>query len=195
MRKKNDPSRDQLARSHDRRIKHLMIRVLQKFEDMFPDVDDTREGQIFKGDVRNAFNDVIRAQRDEIHDYDVDYRPLKMTEDNTLAMTQTFMQSVKMVHFGWSKEPFFCIIASEGNRRVMEALRHELGAGVLFDGVDERTGEATLHLEIVGVEDCVNSVLLVMDKYRMHSDVRESYIDWRRKVVNAYRGLGNGKNI
>ena len=67
---KNNPSRDQLTKSLDRRIRHLMIRSLEKFEDRFPDLDDTREGQIYKGDIRNAFNDVIRAQRDELREYD-----------------------------------------------------------------------------------------------------------------------------
>ena len=190
MRKSNNPSRDQLAKSQDRRVRHLMIRVLEKFEDIFPEMEDGRDGRIFKGDIRTAFNDVMRAQRDEIHDYQVEYTPLKITNDNTLAMTQAFMQSVKRVDFGWTKNPFFSLYSAEDNRRVMDALWTEFGAGVLFEALDERTGETNLCLQIVGVKDCINSVLRIMDKYRLHADTRKRYIDWRRQVVQAYREIG-----
>lgn len=189
-----NPSRDQLTKSMDRRVKHLMIRVLEKFEDRFPDLDGTREGHIFKGDLRNAFNDVIRAQRDELRDYDVDYRPLKLTDDNILAITQTFMSAVQGVNFGFGEEstlstvmrPFVEIYAALDKAKVLEALRAEMGTGV----VSERTkvdGEKDLMLQIVGTQSCVDCVLSIMDRYRLHSGVEPRYSEWRNKVVKLYR--------
>ena len=178
---KNNPSRDQLTKSLDRRIRHLMIRTLERFEDTFPDLDDTKEGQIFKGDIRNAFNDVLRAQRDEVRDYEVDYRPLRMNEDNTLSMTQTFMQTVQRVVFEIRSEPSVSIYSHIDKSNVLEAIRSEIGTGVIYEQ------DGTLVLEIVGVESCINSVIPIMDRYRLHADVRARYKDWRGQVVKLYR--------
>jgi len=176
------PSRDQLIKSMDRRVKHLMIRVLEKFEDRFPDLDETREGQIFKGDLRNAFNDVIRAQRDEIRDYEVDYRPLKLTDDNILAMTQTFMSAVQKVEFSFTDngQPYIMFYADESNIKVLDALRAELEAGVVTRSDNDAV------FSIVGVKACIDSVLPCMDKYRLHAKVHAEYVVWRQEVVRMY---------
>jgi hypothetical protein len=159
-----------------------MVQTLQRFEESFPDVDNTRQGQIFKSDLRNMFNDVMRAQRDELNDYEVEYRPLRMTENGTLAMTQSFMQTVQKVEFGSrGSVPFMKIFSSKENARVLDAIRMEFGAGVL----DNEDGG--LVLEIVGIESCVNCVLPIMDKYRLMEQVGVKYREWRREVVRRYR--------
>jgi uncharacterized protein YuzE len=181
--KKINQSLDQLNKSLERRSRHLMIQTLQKFEDAFPDVDTTREGQIFKTDLRNMFNDVIRAQRDELGDYEVEYRPLRMTDNGTLAMTQTFMQTVQKVEFGTrSDKPYLKISSDLNHARTLDAIRMELDAGILYQ---ENGGIA---LEIVGTEPCVNSVLPLMDRYRLHEQVRMKYLAWRGQVVSSYLG-------
>ena len=176
---KQNPSREQLTKSLDRRIKHLMIRVLERFEESFPDMDSQRSGQVFKSDIRTIFNDVIRAQRDELRDYDVDYRPLKMTDDSVLAMTQTFMETVRRIEF--DDKPSIRFYAESARRRVLDALRNELGAGVIIN-IDDG-----LVLEIVGTTSCVNCVLPIMDRYRLHGGVSPNYSEWRSKVVTLYR--------
>ena len=178
---KTNPSREQLTKSLDRRIKHLMIQVLEKFEDTFPDLEHSRDGMIFKGDLKNAFNDVIRAQRDEVRDYEVDYRPLKLTDDNTLTMTQTFMQTVQKIELSKRKKPFIRFYGNLDSGRVLEALRDELNAGVIVVEND------SLVLELVGIDTCVNSVFKVMDRYRLHTSVSPRYCDWRSEVVKLYR--------
>lgn len=179
---KVNPSRDQLSRSLDRRIKHLMIRVLEKYEDTYPDIENTREGQIFKGDLRNAFNDVMRAQRDELRDYDIEYRPLQLTDDNTLAITQTFMRTLQRVEFNIvANNPHVIFYASLDSRRVLDALRNEIGAGVIV--IDEEG----ITLEIVGIESCVNCVLPILDRYRLHGNTTPKYKQWRDEVVKIYR--------
>lgn len=180
--KKQNQSLDQLSKSLDRRSRHLMVQTLQRFEDVFPDVDNTRQGQIFKADLRNMFNDVMRAQRDELNDYEVEYRPLRMTDNGTLAMTQSFMQTVQKVEFGSrGNTPFMRIYSSTEYARVLDAIRIEFGAGVLCpDG-------GGLVLEIVGTESCVNCVLPIMDKYRLMEQVGVKYREWRGEVVRLYR--------
>lgn len=180
---KNNPSQEQLIKSLDRRVRHLMIDTLEKFEDAFPDLENTREAQLYKANLRTAFNDVLRAQRDELRDYEVEYRPLRLTDDNTLAMTQTFMQSVQKIDFGFKNAiPYFIVYANQDKIKVLDALRSELNAGVIF-----MYDEHTAALQIVGVTACVDSVLIIMDRYRLHADVREKYKDWRREVVKVYR--------
>jgi len=177
-----NPSRDQLGKSSVRRTKHLMIRVLEKFEDTFPDLDQSKEGRVFKGDLRNIFNDAMRAQSDELRDYHVEYRPLQLSDDNILAMTQTFMGSVQKIDFGIRlNKPYIRVLAGTAHRQVLEALRSELDAGVVAQEGDG------LVLEIVGLEDIIRSVLPIMDRYRLHADVAPTYGEWRDEVVSIYR--------
>lgn len=184
---KTNPSRDQLAKSLDRRVRHLMIRTLERFESAFPDKDDTREGQIFKGDIRTMFNDALRAQRDELNDYELEYRPLRMTADNTLTMTSTFLQTVRSIFMEICENtPCIRIYASPDHAKVLEAVRAEFGTGVIHR--ETTSGEETLALEIVGVQSCVDSVLPIMDRYCLHADVRAKYQQWRREVVRLYKG-------
>ena len=178
---KNNPSRDQLTKSLDRRIKHLMIQVLQKFEDTFPGLEENVDSRIFKGDLKNAFNDVIRAQRDELRDYEIDYRPLQIRNDSMLSMTQTFIQTVQRVEFGFYDEPYIKIYSSLENRRVLESLRNELNAGILIHEND------SLVLEVVGTQSCVDSVISFMDRYCLHANVGPRYNEWRGQVVKSYR--------
>jgi len=180
---KTNPSREQLSKSLDRRVKHLMIRTLEKFEDTFPDLDDTREGRIFKGDIRNAFNDVMRAQRDEIRDYDVEYRPLQLTDDNILAITQTFLRTVQKVDFGFTEDenPYVEFYGNSESMSVLNALRAEMDAGILLNSKDGWS------LLIAGTATVVNSVLPIMDRYRLHGSVAPKYGEWRNEVVRVYR--------
>lgn len=180
--KKQNQSLDQLSKSLERRSKHLMIQTLQKFEDNFPDVDATREGQTFKANLRNMFNDVIRAQRDELNDYEVEYRPMRITDSGALAVTQSFMQTVQKVEFGVKQGnvPFVKIFSSKEHARVLDAIRLELGAGILYHQDDG------LVLEIVGIETCANCVLPLWDKYRLMERVGAKYLEWRGEVVRLY---------
>lgn len=184
--KKHNQSLEQLSKSMDRRVRHLMVQTLQQFEDAFPDVDDTREGQLFKANLRNMFNDVMRAQRDELNDYEIEYRPLRLTDSGTLAMTQSFMQTVQKVDFGFrANVPFLKIYANLTNARVLEAIRHEFGAGVLY-----QDGSDAIILEIVGIKTCGECVLILMDKYRLHDKTGTAYREWRSKVVKVYQEQG-----
>lgn len=127
------------------------------------------------------FNDVIRAQRDELREYQVDYRPLKLTDDNILAMTRTFMETVQKIEFIIGKSPSIRIYSGTDKGGVLEAIRAEFGTGVLY-----MSGESVV-LEIVGVQSCVDCVLPIMDRYRLHEAKRAEYRSWRQEVVRAYR--------
>lgn len=158
-----------------------MIRVLEKFEDRFPEIEETRDGQVFKSDLRNAFNDVIRAQRDEVRDYQVEYRPLQLTDDNVLAVTQTFMRSVQKIEFGFTDSEAPYVEVHADNPSVLEALRSEMDAGVILHDDD---GSVLL---IAGTDAVANSVLPIMDRYRLHAGVAPCYREWREQVVRFYR--------
>lgn len=180
-----NPSHEQLSKSLDRRVRHLMIKTLETFEAAFPEIANSSDGQRYKSGLRTIFNDMMRAQRDELLDYEIEYRPLRLSDDNILAITQTFMQSVQKIEFGFigsDDKPFMLIYAAGDKLKVLDALRSELNAGVVYL---DKTGVAVL--TVVGVSSCVNSVLPVMDRYRMHTDVREKYKAWREELVKLYR--------
>jgi len=183
---KNNQSLDQLSKSLERRSRHLMIQTLQKFEDSFPDVDQTRYGQIFKTELRNMFNDVIRAQRDELNDYEIEYRPLRISDNGTLAITQSFMQTVQKIDFGFrGNNPYLKIFSSQDHIRVLDAIRVECNAGVLYQSFENE-----VVLEIVGIKTCAECVLVILDKYRLHDKTISAYREWRSKVVKVYQEQG-----
>lgn len=181
MRKIN-PSRDQLLKSSERRLRFMMIRTLESFERRFDDIEDSKDGKLFKNDVRNMFNDAMRAQRDELYDYEVDYRPLKVGDDSSLILSRSFLESVRAIDFSiFDGKPSMRIFASEDKHKILSAVRQEFGAGVIYKRDDK------LILEIAGTQDCANCVLFIMDKYRLSDQVREKYKNWREEVVKYYR--------
>lgn len=168
----------------DRRLRHLMVQSLEKFEDTFPDLEESKEGQLFKNDLKNAFNDAMRAQRDEIRDYDVEYRPLKIDSNNILYITQTFLQTIQNIRFGFtniSDEPMVEIMAALSHIKVIDALRSEIEAGIILRSDNMCT------LCVVGLEDCVNKILPIMDKYTLHNKVRKQYLDWKQEIIEIYK--------
>lgn len=182
MVRKTNRSHEQLAKSQRRRMNHLMVRCLEQFESIFPDAEKSRDGGRFKNDIKNAFNDAMRAATDELNDYTVEYRPLRMDADNILALTRTMMETVTKVSFS-HEDVFACRIHSGPEKgRVMEAVRAEFECGVVAED------DAGLVLSIVGLRDCVNKVIPIMDRYRLAVGVRDEYKEWRAALIAAYSG-------
>jgi hypothetical protein len=179
-------SNEQLSRSIERRCKHLMVQMLEGFERRFDDLAESRDGRLFKSDIRTACNDVMRATRDELGEYTVEYTPLRLDTNNVLALTRQFLETVQKVEFGQDKLPWIRFYASEEHGRVLGAVRAEFGEGIVIKQDD------ALVLEIVGLNSCVRSVLPIMDRYRFQPGVRDSYVTWRKGVEDAYRSQVNG---
>lgn len=170
-------SRDQLIKSQDRRLKHLMIRILEGFEN-YREIE-TQEDLKYKAQIRTIFNDVIRAQREELREYEVEYCPLKVTNENTVIFTNQFLNNVHQIHYGFrAQKPYISIY---GDIRTLEALRAQFSSGVIF------MEETKSVLEIVGLDNCINSVLPHIDKYLLASGSRLDYKKWRLEVIGIYR--------
>lgn len=180
MKKRDNIDKENLAKSQTRRINALMISCLSKFEELFADIEDSSDGRRFKNHLKNVFNDSMRAGRDELNDYDVEYRPMRFNRDNVLSLTRSIMQSNKSISFSFLKNNDPCMIISLDNKKILEAMRSEFDCGVTYE-------DSVLNLVIVGVQDCVNRVIPIMDKYRLSEGVRVSYRDWRSKVIKLYR--------
>lgn len=159
-----------------------MVSSLQNFEERFEDIENSRDGQMFKAHLKTVINDAIRAQRDEFHDYDVEYRPMRLNLDNTLSLTRTFFETIQKIEFRKGDTPSIRFQASIDNSRVLDAVRSEFGVGVIY-----KESEDVIILEIVGTDQCLNCVLPIMDRYRLHSDVRADYQEWRDNLVKLYR--------
>lgn len=176
---KKNQSHQTLSTSMTRRVYNLMTRTLSNFDRNFNFVDvDTAEN--FKHDLKNSFNDVIRAMRDELEDYDIDYRPFRYREDNIVAITTTFMSTIQKIDF--TDKPSIKIYSSIEKVRVLDAVRNEFGTGVLYfddDGI-------SIVLEIVGLRSCIDFVIPIMDKYKLSNSVKEIYVKWRESLVKQY---------
>lgn len=172
-----------LSSSLERRLKHLMIQILTKFEYEFVAVKDSQKGIFFRNEIKTAVNDVIRATRDELRDYQIEYRPLRINDDNRLCMTAEFLESIKQIEF--TNKPSIKIKASKDKIKILDAVRDELGCGILYYLAD------SIILEIVGVRDCINKVVPVMDNYNLNVTVRGKYTDWRYELVSKYIGDRN----
>ena len=186
-------SNNTLTQSLERRMKHIMVQLLNQFDDRFPSLEDSQEGRLFKFDIKNQFNDAIRATRDELRDYDIEYRPVRFNPDNTLSVAKAFIEGVHSITFNdlW---PGMRIIARNEpqNLQIMHAIRRELKKGVVYQ--DE---SGSLVYDIYGLETCVDVAIPFMDLYRLVSDVQVEYANWRKKVIEQYsfRRQGNGQNI
>lgn len=173
-------SREQLTKSVERRIKHLMVKMLEDFETFFEDIEQTNNGQLFKSQLKTSFNDVIRAQRDELNDYVIEYKPLRKNPDNSLSVTRTFLESLQKIEFGIQPKPFLKVFTKDAYA-VINALREEFEVGVIYKTPD------SLILEVSGLNDCV-SIIPLMDHYVLHANVKDKYGVWREELVNLYKG-------
>lgn len=173
MKRRTD--RDILFTSMERRLRHVMKRVLDEYDARH---ESSRLGDIFKGDIKNMLNDMIRATRSECSDYDVTYRPVRIGPEG-LNLTRTFLQALEVIDF--TDTPSVRFMASEEKKSVLQSLRDEMGVGVLY-----REGEKYV-CEVVGANDCVNGALPFLDRYRLHRSVVDQYRGWRERVVAAYR--------
>lgn len=172
-------SKKMLSGSIERRLANVMVRLLSNFEQKFPDIKDAEPGKMFRFDIKTMLNDVIRATRDELNDYEVEYRPLKMNPDNTLSITRDFIDSVELIDFGPSYSVIITVDIAKA--KLLDAVRNELGCGVLYiDGTKVK-------LIMVGLEDCINKIVPFIDKYRLTPKTREKYVIWRKEMVTLYK--------
>jgi len=92
---------------------------------------------------------------------------------------------VQKIEFGFNDIiPYFKIYASQDRLKILDALRNELDAGVLFVENDSAI------LQVVGLRACVDCVLPCFDRYRFHDSVRLQYKQWRQDVVKSYCDRG-----
>lgn len=173
-----------LTSSIEKRLNNLMVRLLTDFETKFSDIKNSEAGQRYRFDVKTMVNDVLRATRDELNDYDIEYRPLRINANNTISMTTTFMQSIESVDFVVSEAncPSLIMRADQSAEKVMAAVRKELNCGVLY------IQENQVILQVSTIMNCAEKVLPFIDKYMLSPKLREKYKVWRACVVEAYNG-------
>lgn len=177
-------SRDILSGSIRKRCLSMMAGLLSNFEELHPETKDLPQGTKYRAFVKDRVNDVLRATLQELTDYDIEYRPLKLGNDNILSVTAEFLESVDRVDF--SDAPSVKIQAAKSHAKVLDAVRSTIGAGVLY-----ASDADSVIFEVVGVADCINYMVPIMDKYRLTPDVRTKYVKWRRNLVAAYvSGVG-----
>lgn len=177
-------SKRELTNSIERRQRHIMVRLLTEFEGRFQDVAETARGNLFRVDIKHMMNDMMRATRDEIGDYEVEYRPLRIRHDNTLSVTKEFMETIECIEFGQDTPmtmtgSFLKITADKSRAKILDAMRRELGVGVtsLNDG--------KVVYMVAGMTDCLRT-LPFLDQYRLAAMVRDQYVSWRKHLVYSY---------
>lgn len=179
MRRRKVTDRDVLTKSLTRRLRHAMVRILHEYDARHSDSDGD-VGTLFKVDVKNMLNDMIRCTSSEMDDYDISYRPVRFNNDNSLSVTRTFLESLERIEF--SDQPSVRFIADMSRRNVLQSLRDELGSGVLY-----QDGDSCVYA-VVGAEACTDFAIPFLDRYRLHRSKQEEFKEWRRKLVDRYIG-------
>lgn len=179
MRRKQT-SRDVLTKSVETRMRHCMVALLEQFDKRFP---DNAQGGLFKNDIKNKMNDMIRCTREEMRDYDIEHRPLKIAPDGHVSVTRTFIEALEGI--GFSDTPRVQLRAAQDRLQVLQSVRNELGAGIVH------TDGEQAYLTISGSADCVNYAVPFLDKYALTSNVRAAYKQWRARLVTDYTGDRN----
>jgi hypothetical protein len=171
-------AKDVLVGSLGRRLKHLMVKTLDDFDRYFPTNADSEVGGMFKFNLRNAFNDAIRANRDELNDYDLTYKPLKVAVDGTLSVTKAFAEAMESIVF--STDPVSVSISSDKkNAAILESIKAEFGVGLAYLENDRAI------FMVSGVPDCVK-ITAFFDRYRLTASIRKEYVAWRTNLVHLY---------
>lgn len=171
--------KDVLSKSIERRFRHAMVRILNEY-DVRHTESDSELGNLFKIDIKNMFNDMIRCTNSEMNDYEIVYRPVRFNNDNKLSVTRTFLESLEKIDFG--DEPSVRFIADISHSSVLQSLRDELGSGILYNN------DTHCIYIVVGAEACVDFAIPFLDRYKLHPTKREEFKEWRRKLVQKYIG-------
>ncbi len=174
MKRKLD-SRTVLTNSVVRRLRHAMVRCLDEYDRRH---EHSEAGEIFKTDMKNMLNDMMRCTHTEMQDYEVHFRPVKLRGDNSLFVTKAFIEGLEVIDF--TDTPSVRFYAHQQHQNCIHSLRAELGAGVTYMEGDKWV------LEVVGERSCVDDVLPFLDRFRMQRQVRENYVAWRKKLVERY---------
>jgi hypothetical protein len=173
-------SKETLIQSFERRLKHIMVQTLDQFDKRFNDISDSERGKLYKFDIKNLMNDAIRASKQEIMDYDVEYRPLRFNPDNTIGVTRTLIEALENIEF--LDTPGMRIVVHGEKLKVLESIRYEFGAGVVYAHEDLRY----VVFDINGIDNCINLVIPFMDKYKLIAKVEERYNKWRASMIARY---------
>ncbi len=184
MKKRQTTSHDILSKSQSRRLTYLLGKTLQMIDDSFPESNTSIN---LKHSIKTVFNDVIRSQRDELEDYSVEYTPLRFKDDNILCLSSTMLSVINNIKFELS--PARVLFFSNGDKfRPLNAIRSEIDAGII-----SYCDNNSLLLEVVGLYDCINKVIPVLDRFILSDKDKVNYIEWRRQLIALYRH-GEGKN-
>jgi len=173
-------SKETLRQSVSRRMNHMMVQILDQFDRKFAQSD---EGNLYKFNIKNVFNDAIRANDRELMDYDIEYRPLRFNPDNTISVTRTLIESIEKIEF--LPLPGIRITVSPDRLKILESIRYEFGAGLIY-ALPTNAVIQQIVFEINGLDNCVNLVIPFMDKYKLIAKVQEQYLQWRDLIVRQY---------
>jgi hypothetical protein len=174
MKKKDS---DVLIASLQRRLKHLMVRVLDESDNRLTGAVDPSVLEAFKVDIKHGFNDAIRANDSEIRDYEINYRPIRWNPDNSLFMTRTFIENLQSITFSAESVTF---TSKADDYRILASLRDEVGAGVVnFD-------KDIACYRVVGLNDCINHIIPLLDRLTLKQLIQSDYQAWRQEIVKAY---------
>lgn len=168
---------DVLNASLQRRLKHLMVQILDSCDSRLMDVPADILN-LFKVDIKHGFNDAIRANDSELRDYDIHYRPARINPDNTLFLTRAFIENLDSIKFSPLAIHF---VGKYADYRILNSFRSEIGVGVVYV-----LGNQTWY-SIEGVTDCVN-LIPILDKLSVKPLIQDKYQEWRQEIINQYLG-------
>lgn len=163
----------------DRRYKSAMATILSAFEHNFPREHSSDLGMKFKGLVKNAINDSIRACRDELLDSSgID------SSDSRIKFSADMVSLLSQIEFIFNTNGRSMMLrTAKENSEIIHNIYEEIGCGIIHfvDG--------NCNYVISGIDSIVNDAVPFFDNYPFTSEQKSNYLQWRQWVVAFYERI------
>lgn len=162
-----------------RRFNGALAGILSAFEKNFPELQKNDMAIKFKGFVRNAINDAVRASCDELLDADG-----ISSDSHSIKFSPSIAALVKDVKILFNHNGRGLTLFVERSKdRILLEIQDEIGAGIIHYEEDQ------CRYILAGIHTCVDYAIPFLDNYPFTPEQLESYKIWRSWVVSTYERI------
>ncbi len=177
-----DKSKDKLLSENlTRRMRRSYTSILEEVESQFPNILTTKQWEIARYNILNISNDAIRATKQELEEFAGEsntFNVKKIESGVSVKQSFDFLQLLNNIIF--SSLGFSIFANCIAQEKCLNVLFKELNCGA----IDYEDGR--LVYCVFGLETCIN-VLSILDNMAWPIEIKEKYINWRKKLIVQYR--------
>lgn len=164
----------------ENRISLLYAKFFELMEKETPDVVKGDKWPSIRVKILDLANAIIRANREDMVDYDIKYRPFRIDQETSNVKMSNSVLNV-MNHARFFDDPVsMSVVAPLKYTNVLEAVCDEIGKGRVWI----KNGVCALCLD---KRDCLE-IIPVLNKVPFKSSLRKEYIKWRDLLTETANG-------